>query len=321
MRSGKLVSIIVPCYNDGVFLSEALNSLLLQEYTLWECIIVDDGSVDSTKEVALKYCNEDKRFRYIYQTNKGLSVARNTGIKNAHGDYLQLLDADDIMICRKIAHQIDYLEAHSEVDLIYSEVRYFRSESPSILSRSIDMKDTEWMPAISGKGSIVLETLVGKNIMVCNSPLIRKKVVDVIGLFDETLRSLEDWDYWLRVAMNDFYFYFDNRAECYALVRSRAGSMQSNYNRMNSAKFLIRRKISRQFKNDPDKSALFTINKKRYITELEMSIFQNMPASGAGSKIKHLWKNISKNFVSYFYFREGVYLLFSKLTKSFLKSF
>jgi len=321
MQSGKLVSIIVPCYNDGVFLAEALSSLLLQQYTQWECVIVDDGSTDTTKEVALKYCKEDKRFQYIFQHNKGLSAARNTGIRNAQGDYFQLLDADDVMIVGKIALQVDYLEAHSEVDLIYSEVRYFRSEARHVLSRSIDMTDTQWMPAVSGKGSTILETLVGKNIMVCNSPLIRKKVVDEIGLFDEKLRSLEDWDYWLRVAMKDFNFHFDNRAECYALVRSRGGSMQSNYNRMNSAKFRIRRKISQQFKKDSDKSALFSINKKRYLAELEMSVFQNMPATGAASKIKHLWKNVSKNFVSYFYFKEGVYLLFSKLTKSFLKSF
>jgi glycosyltransferase involved in cell wall biosynthesis len=107
-----LVSIIVPCYNYGYFLPETLDSILAQSYTKWECIIVDDGSTDNTKDVATTYLITDQRFRYIYQNNRGLSAARNTGIKLSKGSYIQFLDADDLLQEKKLESQICFLEQH-----------------------------------------------------------------------------------------------------------------------------------------------------------------------------------------------------------------
>ncbi|RYX81126.1 glycosyltransferase family 2 protein, partial [bacterium] len=92
-----LVTIITPCYNYGKFLAEALDSLLLQTYSNWECIIVNDGSIDNTDEVALQYTAKDQRFKYINQKNGGLPNARNSALKIAQGKYIQLLDADDLL--------------------------------------------------------------------------------------------------------------------------------------------------------------------------------------------------------------------------------
>lgn len=80
----QLVSIIVPCFNQAHFLPETLDSLLNQTYQNWECIIVDDGSTDDTKKIAEEYEKRDDRFRYIYQENKGLPGARNTGDRKTH---------------------------------------------------------------------------------------------------------------------------------------------------------------------------------------------------------------------------------------------
>ena len=93
----KLVSIIVPCYNQAYFLSEALESVLNQTYSNWECIIVNDGSPDNTKTVASKWCDKDKRFNYVEKKNGGLSSARNAGIAISKGEYILPLDADDII--------------------------------------------------------------------------------------------------------------------------------------------------------------------------------------------------------------------------------
>ena len=84
----EVVSVVVPAYNYGHFLGETLSDLQKQTYEHWECIIVDDGSTDNTRDVAKEWCLKDKRYRYIFQKNAGLSAARNTGIKNCIGTFI-----------------------------------------------------------------------------------------------------------------------------------------------------------------------------------------------------------------------------------------
>ncbi|WP_091174306.1 glycosyltransferase family 2 protein [Flavobacterium sinopsychrotolerans] len=96
------VSIIVPCYNQAQYLDEALQSVLEQTYANWECIIVNDGSPDNTKEVANKWVEKDSRFKYAFQENGGLSSARNVGLNIAKGDYIQFLDSDDFLDFKKL---------------------------------------------------------------------------------------------------------------------------------------------------------------------------------------------------------------------------
>ena len=91
------ISVIVPCYQQGEYLSETLNSVLNQTYPYWECIIVNDGSTDNTKEVAALFCQKDNRFHYIEKENQGPSIARNTGINASQGEFILPLDADDII--------------------------------------------------------------------------------------------------------------------------------------------------------------------------------------------------------------------------------
>src|SRR6476660_4851457 len=108
-----LVSVIVPCYNHAQYLSKALESVLVQTYNNWECIIINDGSTDNTKEVVADFCERDTRFRYLYQQNKGLANARNTGLKLSTGEYIQLLDADDAILKTKFEKQIALMESDS----------------------------------------------------------------------------------------------------------------------------------------------------------------------------------------------------------------
>ena len=89
MENNSLISVIVPSYNQVQFLTETLESVLYQTYPHWECIIVNDGSTDNTEEVALMYCDKDKRIKYYYKTNGGLSSARNEGLRHIKGDNIQ----------------------------------------------------------------------------------------------------------------------------------------------------------------------------------------------------------------------------------------
>lgn len=90
-----LISVIIPCYNQAVYLPEALESLLKQTYTHWEAIVVNDGSPDDTEAVALEYARQFPQIKYVSQSNGGLSAARNKGIEYAQGTYILPLDADD----------------------------------------------------------------------------------------------------------------------------------------------------------------------------------------------------------------------------------
>lgn len=242
-----LVSVIVPCYNYSRFLPETLESVLAQTCNDWECIIVDDGSTDNTANVAKLFMNKDNRFVYVYQCNSGLSTARNKGIGIAKGKYLQFLDADDLIEKEKLKTQIAVMENNYSIDIIYSDVRYFIDGSPNKKSCSYDMMNIEWMPKISGKGHEILKALIFRNIMPVNAPIIRSKVFEIVGCFDEELNAFEDWYYWLKCGLANQTFHYDGRASVYAIVRLHSDSMTKDNNRLYFAEILMRRKLHKLF--------------------------------------------------------------------------
>ena len=130
-----LVSVIVPCYNQGVFLNEALDSVYNQTYTDWECIIVNDGSTDDTEVIAQQWVAKDNRFKYFYKKNSGVSSTRNFGISKASGKYIQFLDSDDILDNRKIQFSIDKLkeDKSNEIVIVISNFKMLSSDSKEIL--------------------------------------------------------------------------------------------------------------------------------------------------------------------------------------------
>jgi len=120
-----LVSIIVPCYNQAQFLPETLDSVLAQTYQNWECILVNDGSTDNTETIAKSYCKKDYRFKYLFKANGGLSSARNAGINEAKGEYLQFLDSDDLILPEKLATQVSFLNGNPTSDICLSRYKLF----------------------------------------------------------------------------------------------------------------------------------------------------------------------------------------------------
>lgn len=121
------VSIIIPCYNQGQYLPEALQSVMNQTYTNWECIIVNDGSLDNTAQVAQKWLKKDARFIYAYKENGGLSSARNNGLNIAKGSYIQFLDSDDFLDKEKIELSLQQLTSVSNkgIQVVISNFRMF----------------------------------------------------------------------------------------------------------------------------------------------------------------------------------------------------
>jgi glycosyltransferase involved in cell wall biosynthesis len=121
------------------------------------CIIfnvdVDDGSTDTTATLVQEFASRDSRIRYLYQTNQGQPVARNTGLQDVRGEYVQFLDADDILEPEKLFYQADFLDRNQGIGIVYGEARYFTNEKPErLLVNRWGHAEEKWMPGVSGRG-------------------------------------------------------------------------------------------------------------------------------------------------------------------------
>ena len=121
------VSIIIPCYNYGEFLTETLASLIYQSHKNWEAIVIDDGSTDNTESIILPLLKKDSRIVFFKQINRGVSAARNLGLQYVSGDFVQFLDADDLLSPQKISLQLDYFSKNPNVDICYTDNHYFQN--------------------------------------------------------------------------------------------------------------------------------------------------------------------------------------------------
>ncbi len=183
------VSIIIPAYNAMVYLLDTLQSALGQTFSDFEVLIINDGSSDSIVEWAAQI--RDPRVQLISQENQGLSGARNTGIWRSQGEYLAFLDADDIWEPTKLEKQVACLDRNPSVGLVSSWVSCIDDKGNWIESPQTP----------KSRGDELKRDLFVSNIVLCGStPMVRRCCFEKVGFFDRTLRSIEDWDMWLRMA-------------------------------------------------------------------------------------------------------------------------
>jgi glycosyltransferase involved in cell wall biosynthesis len=180
MEIQKLVSIIVPCYNQAQYLPEALDTVLAQTYSFWECIIVNDGSPDNTEEIAKQYCEKDKRFHYVSKENGGLSSARNAGIKNSTGEFILPLDSDDLISPEYIEKATEHFHLYPDTKLVYCKAELF------------GLENGEW-----GLPEYNYADLLFENMIFCSAIYKRKDYKNTGGYNENMLHGLEDWDFWL----------------------------------------------------------------------------------------------------------------------------
>jgi len=182
--SDPLVSVIMTVYNCAEYIGEAIESVLIQNYPKFELVIINDGSTDNTKEVISRY--DDERIRYIYQENGGMSNALNRAIREAKGQYIMPLDADDMMTPDFIASHLQEFKKYPEADLVYSDVLLIDSSSnPIRVMKKPEYQDRRHMIRdLFRAGHPIIPFRLG----------IRKSVYDKIGLYDEKLRIGMDYD-------------------------------------------------------------------------------------------------------------------------------
>lgn len=133
MNNEYLISIIVPVYNVEPFISECINSILIQSYKNFELILVNDGSTDNSPTICEQYASKDKRIKVIHKANGGLSDARNWGLKFSSGEYVVFLDSDDYWNdCDALFSLYSLLNKYSEVDVVFLEDLHLKKTYPSI---------------------------------------------------------------------------------------------------------------------------------------------------------------------------------------------
>ena len=238
-----LVSVIVPCFNYGRYLAECVGSLARQSYSDWECIIVDDGSTDETPAVCDRLAEADSRIRVIRQKNRGLSAARNAGIDVARGQFVQFLDADDLLEREKLTTQVACLQSHPDVDIVFGRTAFFGPGSSERLRLHRREGASGATVEVEGEGLTVLAVLVSGNIGAVNAALVRHSVFDSLGRFDDALQSHEDWDFWLRCALAGCQFAFVSDDGSRALVREHGPSMSRVRETMLTTSIRIRERL------------------------------------------------------------------------------
>jgi glycosyltransferase involved in cell wall biosynthesis len=192
------VSVILPTFNRANTLGRSIRSVLDQTYYDLELIVVDDASTDNTKEVVKKF--DDKRIHYIkHNVNKGAASAMNTGIRAANGCFISIQNSDDFWLSEKIENEIkSFTTANSKVGVVYSKVcQVYKKRRIYVPSVKVKKKD----------GNIHNELLKGN--FITGLSLIRKECFEKVGLYDETLPSLEDWELYIRISKYYDFKYMD----------------------------------------------------------------------------------------------------------------
>ncbi len=180
-----LISVIIPCYNHGRFLSKAINSVLRQSYRQHEIVVVDDGSSDDTKAVAGRYAD----VKYIYQTNQGLSAARNTGIDNSTGQYLVFLDSDDWLYDDALQINLQYLLQKKEAGFVSGAYTVLSNGVSAEIKRPVEENH-------------YCNLLRGNYISMHATVMYQRRVFNKLR-YDTTLKACEDYDIYLKIARKE----------------------------------------------------------------------------------------------------------------------
>ena len=196
------MSVITPCFQQGHFLAEAVQSVLDQTMSHLECIVVNDGSPDRTREIAARFARRDPRVQYVEQPNRGVGAARNCGLGKARGQFIQFLDADDILAPEKLRLQVDALCGQERWAIAYSDYRFCPRDDTSqtipatekvrprfVMQRPLWDMASRWETQLS----------IPIHCFLFDASLFREGRI----AFDESLATHEDWDCWMRILALD----------------------------------------------------------------------------------------------------------------------
>jgi glycosyltransferase involved in cell wall biosynthesis len=276
----QLISIITPIYNGQEFLKETIETVLNQSYSNWELLLIDDGSTDNSKAICKTYTDKDNRIKYYYKSNGGQASARNLGIKKAKGEWIALLDADDLWHNTKLEKQIEILDKNSEATLCFTNTLAFQNT----INNELYNFDNKAFGLLNK--DFFLNVFVSS--YVSNSSLvIKKNVIVKSGLYNESeiVRGSEDWELLLRL------LYQKNRIvgvkEKLLYYRVHDGGIHLQNARM----FIGKTKVYAQYKDDKRIPKLIKLKQLRYTyRELANYLFEENRQLEIVDFLSELWQ-------------------------------
>ncbi len=270
-----IITVVIPYYNTGYVVRRALQSVLRQTYRYFEIIIVNDGSADDIEKIAKEFQKIDERIKYVkHEYNRGLSAARNTGIKNANGQYIAFLDADDEWLPKKLQQQFEIFQNSQVQDeklgVVFSGTIFIK----------LNGQKSYAIPPFNG---FILHELLKSNFIFAGGSncLIKKVVFEHCGLFDESdaMHNKQDYEMWIRIAQKFKFF----------LVR----------------KFHVKCYISKGISYEVTKrTPLKGVKASQYILKKHQKILEKYPKAYSNHfkfiGVQFLWAGITKKAKRYF---------------------
>ncbi len=224
MTNTPLVSVVTASYNMGHYVTEAVDSVLAQDYRAVEVIVVDDGSTDDTQAVLARYA-DDPRVTVIHQENQGQTVAKNRGLAAARGQLIGFCDADNRWLPGKLARQVPILLARPEIGVVYGDLQLIDGEGNPLPP-----------PGTRRHSGRITGKLLIDNFVTFNTTLLRKETVQAMHGFDESLRMAIDYDLWLRISLKHEFLYLPEPLVAYRIwggqMSHRTGERMDNFFRL-----------------------------------------------------------------------------------------
>lgn len=259
-----LVSVIIPCYNHGRFLAEAIQSVKSQTHSNVEIIVVDDGSSDNTETVAKSHGG----VTYIYQANQGLSAARNTGIRNSKGEFLIFLDADDWLYDGAIAYNLQQLLENREAAFVSGAYDVVSHDKKKIGEKGVAVNTGHYV-------ELLKSNYIGMHATV----MYRRWIFDKV-LYDTTLRTCEDYDLYLKIARDHPVIHHTRKMAAY---RMHGSNMSDNSTVMLDQVLLVLKRQKPFFRSDEERKA-YRLGVRHYKFYYSYQFYNFIIAKGDASK-------------------------------------
>lgn len=288
--SNALVSVVIPAYNARAYVMEAINSVRAQDYAPLEILLIDDGSKDDTVELVRTSAPE---VRIIQQANAGVAAARNRGLHEARGDYICLLDADDGWFPGKLKAQIDYLQTHPEVGLVYHRWLVWKPDRDGVyhlLARPDQPSDGEIDPQCSGW---IYPQLLLDCVVHTSTVMMRREIVAQVGDFDTSLINGEDYNYWLRVSR---LCEIHKLTGIYSYYRASSNSLTSHPKHVNYGYLVIERALQEWGTTAPNGRSVNPERVQQHLYQLAMSFGYLHYHSGSAELAKQAFQTALKHY-------------------------
>ena len=262
------VTVVIPVYNAARYIGEALNSLQAQTFKDFEVIVVNDGS-DDREELESVLKSHPLPLTYISQENKGVSAARNAAIRVGRGEFYAQLDADDQLTPEYLEVQLGILKDDPSVTLVYPNATIIGEGATSRL---------EFMDVSPSEGDVTFESLIRQKCVVMTCVTARMSAIRDAGMFDESIRSCEDFDLWLRIVQKGGLIVYHRRP--LVLYRRHEGSLSSDRVWMSRNLLGVLEKCAATFQLTPAERQVLTenINDQRAM----LNLFEGKHALHAG---------------------------------------